>query len=76
MKLGCSTLLYGGFDLPTTLKGISDAGYAAIYIGVEFAHLGAAQDIDPRRLGSAKHSRHQRGRGAKHRRRVPGDAHR
>ena len=30
MKLGCSTLLYGGFDLPTTLKGISDAGYAAI----------------------------------------------
>lgn len=30
MELGCSTLLYGGYDLDTTLKGIAKAGYKAI----------------------------------------------
>jgi len=30
MKLGCSTLLYGGFDLDTALDGIKRAGFEAI----------------------------------------------
>jgi len=30
MRLGCSTILYGGFDLPTALAGIQRAGYSAI----------------------------------------------
>lgn len=30
MKLGCSTLLYGGHDLDTALDGIAEAGYEAI----------------------------------------------
>lgn len=30
MKLGCSTLLFGGYDLDTALEGISRAGYEAI----------------------------------------------
>ena len=30
MKLGCSTILYGGYDLDTALKGIRKAGYEAI----------------------------------------------
>ncbi len=30
MKLGCSTLLFGGYDLDTALEGISAAGYQGI----------------------------------------------
>jgi sugar phosphate isomerase/epimerase len=30
MKPGCSTILYGSYDLDTALKGIADAGYSAI----------------------------------------------
>ena len=30
MKLGCSTLLFGGHDLDTALDGIAEAGYEAI----------------------------------------------
>ena len=30
MILGCSTILYGGYDLDTALKGIRKAGYEAI----------------------------------------------
>jgi len=30
MKLGCSTILYGGYDLDTALDGIKRAGYEAI----------------------------------------------
>ncbi len=30
MKLGCSTLLFGGYDLDTALAGIARAGYEAI----------------------------------------------
>ncbi len=30
MKLGCSTLLFGGYDLDTALAGIAKAGYEAI----------------------------------------------
>lgn len=33
MKLGCSTLLFGGFDLVTALQGIKDAGYEAVELG-------------------------------------------
>ena len=30
MKLGCSTLLYGGYDLDTAIEGMKKAGYEAI----------------------------------------------
>lgn len=33
MKLGCSTLLFGGYDLDTALAGISAAGYEAVELG-------------------------------------------
>jgi sugar phosphate isomerase/epimerase len=33
MKLGCSTLLFGGYDLDTAIAGISEAGYEAVELG-------------------------------------------
>ena len=44
MKLGCNTVLFGGFDLETALKNLAWAGYD----GVELACiLGMAQHVDP-----------------------------
>ncbi len=44
MKLGCNTVLFGGFDLETALKNLSWAGYD----GVELACMpGMAQHVDP-----------------------------
>jgi len=44
MKLGCNTVLFGGFDLETTLKNLAWAGYE----GVELACIpGMAQHVDP-----------------------------
>jgi sugar phosphate isomerase/epimerase len=33
MKLGCSTLLYGGYDLDTAIAGLREAGYEAVELG-------------------------------------------
>jgi len=33
MKLGCSTLLFGGYDFDTAIAGISEAGYEAVELG-------------------------------------------
>jgi len=44
MKLGCNTVLFGGFDLETALKSLAWAGYE----GVELACIpGMAQHLDP-----------------------------
>ncbi|MEM2936076.1 MAG: sugar phosphate isomerase/epimerase [Candidatus Bathyarchaeia archaeon] len=44
MRLGCNTVLFGGFDLETAMKNLAWAGYD----GVELACLpGMAQHVDP-----------------------------
>ncbi|MEM2905610.1 MAG: sugar phosphate isomerase/epimerase [Candidatus Bathyarchaeia archaeon] len=48
MKLGCNTVLFGGFDVETAFKNIAWAGYE----GVELACIpGMAQHVDPDKNG-------------------------
>jgi sugar phosphate isomerase/epimerase len=45
MKLGCSTLLFGGYDLDTALAGIAKAGYEAVEL-VSIPGMGMHYELD------------------------------
>ena len=48
-KLGCSTILYGGFSLGEALQGISETGYQSIEL---CARLGTAPHVEMDRAAS------------------------